>query len=226
VRVPRRPIQILLVAAAGEVVTRDALRDAIWAQHTHVDFDPSINKAINRRRQVLGDRSPRPRFIETVPRRGYRLVAPVARGSACARDQLRDSRNPAEARHFSGKQTVQALARSVDYFRQTIEPRSRVRGCLAGLAETYVVLGIFGLKPPHDAFPAARSAAERALALDGSSAQAHTVLADVKKLYEWDWSGAEHAYRRAMDIDPHSVLAHHWYAQLLAMQARHAEAFA
>ena len=89
-----------------------------------------------------------------------------------------------------------------------------------------VMLGIFGLKPSHDAFPAARSAAERALALDGSSAQALTVLADVRKFYEWDWNGAEAAYRRAIAIDPHSALAHHWYAQLLAMLARHDEAFA
>lgn len=55
VRVQQQPIQILslLVAAAGEVVTREELRDAVWARHTHVDFDRGINKAINRLRQVL-----------------------------------------------------------------------------------------------------------------------------------------------------------------------------
>ena len=57
-------------------------------------------------------------------------------------------------------------------------------------------------------------------------AQATTVLGDVRKFYEWDWAGAEHAYRRAIEIDPHYALAHHWYAQLLAIQARHDEAFA
>jgi len=131
-----------------------------------------------------------------------------------------------KARHFRGKQTAQALARSVDYFRQTIERDPEYADAWGGLAETYVILGIFGLKPPHDAFPAARSAAERALALDASSAQALTVLADVRKFYEWDWSGAEDAYRRAIAIDPHSALAHHWYAQLLAVLARHDEAYA
>jgi len=72
VRIPQQPIQILsvLIAAAGKVVTREELRAAVWAQHTHVDFDRGINKAINRLRQVLGDRLERPRFIETVPRRG------------------------------------------------------------------------------------------------------------------------------------------------------------
>ncbi len=228
-RVQQQPIQILarLVAAAGDVVTREELRGAVWAPDTHVDFERGINKAINRLRQVLGEVPQRPRFIETVPRRGYRFVADVTRTAPAMRAISPEVRETLlKARHFSGKQTVQDLTRAVDYFRQTIERDPLFAEAWAGLATTYVVLGIFGLKPPHDAFPAARSAAERALTLDSSSAQAHTVLADVKKFYEWDWSGAEHAYRRAIDIDPHSALAHHWYAQLLAMQARHAEAFA
>ena len=229
IRIPQQPIQILslLIAAQGQIVTREELRAAVWAQDTHVDFDRGINKAINRLRQVLGDRSERPRFIETVPRRGYRFVAAVTQVSAPARVISPEVRETLlKARHFRGKQTVQALARSVDYFRQTIERDPEYADAWGGLAETYVMLGIFGLKPPNDAFPAARSAAERALALDGSSAQALTVLADVRKFYEWDWAGAEDAYRRAIAIDPHFALAHHWYAQLLAMLARHDEAFA
>jgi DNA-binding winged helix-turn-helix (wHTH) protein len=229
VRIPQQPIQILsvLIAAAGKVVTREQLRAAVWSPDTHVDFDRGINKAINRLRQVLGDRLDRPRFIETVPRRGYRFLAAVTPVLAPVRVISPEVRETLlKARHFRGKQTVEALARSVDYFRQTIEHDPDYAEAWGGLAETYVILGIFGLKPPHDAFPAARSAAERALALDGSSAQALTVLADVRKFYEWDWVGAEDAYRRAIAIDPHSALAHHWYAQLLALLARHDEAFA
>jgi DNA-binding winged helix-turn-helix (wHTH) protein len=229
VRIPQQPVQILsvLIATAGRIVTREELRATVWAQDTHVDFDRSINKAIHRLRQVLGDRLDRPRFIETVPRRGYRFVAAVTALAAPVRVISAEVRETLlKARHFRGKQTVQALARSVDYFRQTIERDPEYAEAWAGLAETYVMLGIFGLKPSQDAFPAARSAAERALALDASSAQALTVLADVRKFYEWDWRGAEDAYRRAIAIDPHSALAHHWYAQLLAMLARHDEAFA
>jgi DNA-binding winged helix-turn-helix (wHTH) protein len=227
-RVQQQPIQILslLVTAAGEVVTREELREAVWAHDTHVDFDRGINKAITRLRQILNDVSGRPRFIETVPRRGYQFLAPVTRVSAVRVISPEVRETLPKARHFSGKQTAQALARSVDYFRETIERDPECADAWAGLAETYVVLGIFGLKPSHEAFPAARSAAERALALDGSRAQALTVLADVRKFYEWDWNGAEDAYRRAIAIDPRSALAHHWYAQLLAMLARHDEAFA
>jgi DNA-binding winged helix-turn-helix (wHTH) protein/Tfp pilus assembly protein PilF len=229
VRIPQQPVQILslLIAAAGNVVTREELREAVWAQDTHVDFDRGINKAINRLRQVLGDRSDRPRFIETVPRRGYRFVAivtPVAAPVRVISTQVRETL--LTARHFGGKRTIEALTRSVDYFRQTIERDPEYVDAWGGLAETYVMLGIFGLQPAHDAFPAARSAAERALALDGSSAQALTVIADVRKFYEWDWSGAEDAYRRALALDPGAPRTHQEYAQLLAMLARHEEAFA
>jgi len=162
-----------------------------------------------------------------VPRRGYRFVAAVTSVSAPVRVIGSDVRETLlKARHFRGKQTVQALARSVDYFRQTIERDPEYADGWAGLAETYVLLGLFGLEPAHDAFPAARSAAERALALDGSSAQAHTVVADVKKFFEWDWGGAERTYRRAIKLDPRAARTHQEYAQLLAMLARHDEAFA
>jgi DNA-binding winged helix-turn-helix (wHTH) protein/Tfp pilus assembly protein PilF len=228
-RVPQQSIQILslLVAAAGEVVTRETLRDGVWAADTHVDFDRAVNKAINRLRQVLGDRLERPRFIETVPRRGYRFVAPVTQASIPVRVISPEVRETLlKARYFGGKRTVEALARSVDYFRQTIERDPEYADAWGGLAETYVLLGLFGLKPAQDAFPAARAAAERALALDGSSAQALTVLADVKKFFEWNWDGAERTYRRAIEIDPRATRSHQEYAQLLAMLARHDEALA
>lgn len=159
--------------------------------------------------------------------RGYRFLPAVTRVRPAVRAISPEVRETLlKARHFSGKRTVQDLLRSVDYFRQAIERDPEYAAAWAGLAEAYVVIGIFGLQPPHDVFPAARAAAERALALKDAMAQANAVLGDVKKFYEWDWTGAEHAYRRAIEIDPHHALAHHWYAQLLAMQARHDEAFA
>ena len=228
-RLPQQPVQVLtlLVVRAGDVVTREELRDAVWAPDTHVDFDRGINKAINRVRRVLGDVSKRPRFIETVPRRGYRFVTPVTRVTPPARVISPEVRETLlKARHFSGKRTIENLTRALDYFRQTIERDPDCADGWAGLAEVNVTLGIFGLRSSHEAFPAARAAAEKALTLNDASAEAHTVLADVMKFYEWDWAGAEKAYQRAIEIDSHSPLAHHWYSQLLAMQARHAEAFA
>jgi len=228
-RIPQQSVQMLaiLVAAAGEIVTREQLRDALWTRDTHVDFDRGINKGITRLRQVLGDAAQRPRFIETVPRRGYRFIAAVTRSPMTGRAISPAAREALlKARHFSGKRTVQDIARTVDYFRQAIERDPDYADAWAGLAEAHVVTGIFGLRAPDEAFPAAKAAAERALALNGASAQAHTVIADVRKFYDWDWSGAEHAYRRAIEIEPHAVLGHHWYSQLLAILARHSEALA
>lgn len=74
-----QPFQVLtiLLEHAGEVVTREELREQLWPD-TFVDFDHSLNKAINKIREVLGDSAKSPRFVETLPRRGYRFVAPVA----------------------------------------------------------------------------------------------------------------------------------------------------
>jgi len=74
-----QPFQVLtiLLEHAGEVVTREELREQLWPD-TFVDFDHSLNKAINKIREVLGDSAESPRFVETLPRRGYRFVAPVA----------------------------------------------------------------------------------------------------------------------------------------------------
>jgi len=74
-----QPLLVLvsLLEHPGQIVTRKELKARIWAKDTFVDFDQSLNKAVNRLRDVLTDDASQPRYIETVPRRGYRFVAPV-----------------------------------------------------------------------------------------------------------------------------------------------------
>lgn len=78
VRLQEQPFRLLavLLARAGELVTREELHAALWPQTT-VDFDHGLNKAISKIREALGDSADRPRFIETVPRRGYRFLTEV-----------------------------------------------------------------------------------------------------------------------------------------------------
>ena len=78
-RLQGQPLQVLatLLNRAGDVVTRDELRAEIWTADTFVDFDHSLHNAIARVREVLGDSVDTPRYIETLPRRGYRFIAPV-----------------------------------------------------------------------------------------------------------------------------------------------------
>jgi Tol biopolymer transport system component/DNA-binding winged helix-turn-helix (wHTH) protein len=76
---PDQPFRILatLIRCRGALVTRDDLRRELWPGDTFVDFEPSLNAAVRRLREALGDSAEAPRYIETLPRRGYRLIAPV-----------------------------------------------------------------------------------------------------------------------------------------------------
>src|SRR6266567_9019768 len=74
-----QPLQVLaiLLQSAGNLVTREELRSQLWPADTFVDFDHSLHNAIGRIRETLGDSAELPRYIETLPRRGYRFIAPV-----------------------------------------------------------------------------------------------------------------------------------------------------
>jgi DNA-binding winged helix-turn-helix (wHTH) protein len=85
-RLQEQPFQVLtaLLENAGKVVTRDELREKIWPADTFVDFDHSLNTAVNKIRESLGDSASSPRFVETLARRGYRFIAPVDCAGAAA----------------------------------------------------------------------------------------------------------------------------------------------
>ena len=78
-RLQEQPFQLLalLLERAGDVVTREELRQKLWPADTFVDFDHSLNTAVNKLRETLGDSASSPRYIETLARRGYRFIAPV-----------------------------------------------------------------------------------------------------------------------------------------------------
>ena len=79
IRLQEQPFRVLAMLAErpGEIITREQLQEQIWG-NTFVDFDQSLNKAVNRVREALNDNAGTPQYIETVPRRGYRFIAPVA----------------------------------------------------------------------------------------------------------------------------------------------------
>ena len=88
IKLQEQPFQILafLLEHPGEIVTRDQLREKLWPADTFVDVDNSVNAAVNRLREALGDSAESPRFVETLPRRGYRFVAPVTEVRVSERD--------------------------------------------------------------------------------------------------------------------------------------------
>jgi DNA-binding winged helix-turn-helix (wHTH) protein len=86
VKVQHQPMQVLLtlLERPGDVVTREELREKIWTADTFVDFEHSLNTAIKKLRKALGDRSTKSKYVETLPRRGYRFLAAVETNDAAA----------------------------------------------------------------------------------------------------------------------------------------------
>jgi TolB-like protein/Tfp pilus assembly protein PilF len=378
-RLQGQPLQVLatLLKRAGELVTREELRSEIWPADTFVDFDHSLHNAIARIRETLGDSAGAPRYIETLPRRGYRFIKRVdevkpeapasplrhnrdvdARGiqaiavlpledlsgepgheyfadgmtealitclakikalrvisrtsalqykgirkslpqiarelnvdaviegsilrsgervritaqlihssdqhlwaesyerdfrdilslqSEIARQvahQVRIVLTPEErnrlgivrqvnpeahelylkARHFWNKRTEENVRKALSYFQQAIDNDPTYAQGYAGLADSYNILGYYNALPPNEAYPKGKAAALKALELDDSLAEPHAALGVVKRDFEWDWSGAEAEFQRAIELNPGYVEAYHWRSTLLSMLGRHADA--
>jgi TolB-like protein/Flp pilus assembly protein TadD len=380
-RLQGQPLQVLatLLKRAGDLVTREELRAEIWSADTFVDFDHSLHNAIARLRETLGDSTENPRYIETLPRRGYRFIARVdevepaasslrplrasaksdARGiqavavlpledlsgdpdhdyfadgmtealitslakikalrvisrtsamqykgapkslpqiarelnvdaviegsvlrsgervrinaqlihatsdqhlwaesyerdfrdilslqSEIARqiaNQVRIILTPEErarlggarqvnteahewylkARYHWNKRTEESVRKALAYFHQAIDEDPTYAQGYAGLADCYNILGYYNALPPIEAYPKGKAAALKALELDSSLAEPHATLGVVKRDFEWDWSGAEEEFQRAIELNPGCVEAYHWRGTLLSMLGRHAEA--
>lgn len=412
VKLQTQPFQILalLLERPGEVVTREQIRQRLWPDDVFVDFDQGLNKAVNKLREALSDSAENPRFIETIPRRGYRFLAPVTQAgtpAAAAAPLPPPAATPAAARpatrrwlvvlaavavtvtagylawrhflrpsvsslavlplangshaadldylgdgltesiinnlsqlpalrvmgrntvfHYKGREvdpraagrelgvsavltgrvtqeanqlvisveltdvsdgtqiwgqrythapsdllTVQeeiarqvasglqlrlsgaqaqrlthrstesgeayrlylqgrfyfnqrtpaGFVRAADFFQQAIALDPNFALGYAGLADCYG-LQAFDTLPAHQYMPKARQMADHALILDPGLAEAHTSLAMVKALYEWDWAGAEDEFRRAIELNPGYATAHHWYAVHLNAMGRAPEA--
>jgi len=122
-----------------------------------------------------------------------------------------------KGRYHWNRRTNESMRTAADYFQQALERDPSFALAHAGMADCYTLLGwvAFGGLAPHDAFPKARAAAERALELDESLAEAHNSLAWTKLVYDWDWGGAEQSFRRALELNPRYAMAHAWYAMHL-----------
>ncbi len=130
-----------------------------------------------------------------------------------------------KGRHFWNKRTEQGVDKAIEYFRQALAHDAGYAPALAGLADCYTILGIYGARAPQQVMPLAKDAAARALSIDPSLAEAHTALGCVRATFDFDWPGAEQEFRRAIEIKPSYPTAHHWYAlNCLAPQGRFDEA--
>jgi serine/threonine protein kinase/tetratricopeptide (TPR) repeat protein len=131
-----------------------------------------------------------------------------------------------EGRYFWNTRTEEGLAKAIGYFRQAIEKDSSYAPAHTAVADYYNALPFYSRVAPSEAFPQAKAAALRALALDGTLAEAHAALAFVKAYYEWDWAGAEQEFQRALTLRPSDAGVHFSYSRYLASTGRHPEATA
>ena len=117
---------------------------------------------------------------------------------------------------YWNKWTYPDFVKAADYFSQAVDKDPRYALAYAGLADTYSLLGNSGYVPPLEAWPKAETAAKQALAIDGTLAEAHTSLGLVKEHFEWNWADADQQFRKAIELNPNSASAHHWYGDYLA----------
>ena len=133
-----------------------------------------------------------------------------------------------KGRYFWNKRSAEGLRKAIDYFGHAIDADPDYARAYSGLADSYALLGDweYGILSPQDAFPRAKAAATRALALDESLSEAHTSLAFILDLYDWGWASAEKGYKRALALNPGYATAHHWYAWHLIVMGRNGEGIA
>jgi TolB-like protein/DNA-binding winged helix-turn-helix (wHTH) protein/Tfp pilus assembly protein PilF len=430
IKLQEQPFQILafLLEHAGEIVTREQIRQRLWPTDTFVDVDNSVNAAVNRLREALGDSAESPRFVETLPRRGYRFVASVTEIKSSASgvpsvstgaapqarpdevlagsisktgrswgklsialglavtiivasvwawekwrapgtpritslavlplenlsrdpdqeyfadgmtealttelaqisslkvishtsvvqykgtkkslpqiaqelsvdavvegavqrsgdkveitvqliqapsdrhlwaksyerdlrdvlalqrevahaitDEIKVKLTPSEKVHLASARSIDSEAyedylkgrflsstlgesdarKSIAYFQRAMQENPNYALAYAGLAESYITLSQpwNNALSPKETLPQAKATATKALAIDDSLGEAHSALAHVIELYDWDWQGAEKEYRRALELIPNDAMAHLWYGEYLQVMGRNEEGF-
>ena len=157
--------------------------------------------------------------IQVTPEEGARLASATTVNPAAHQEYL-------IGRYHLWRYNEEDLKRAIDYFERAIQIDPKYAAAYAGLSHAWWARGIFGRIGFREAESPSRAAARKALELDDRLAEAYVVQADVKRLYDWDWTGAEDSVKRALELDPNNLDAHHTYSILLHALGRFPEAIA
>ena len=129
-----------------------------------------------------------------------------------------------KGRHHWNRWTEEGFYKAIEHFRQAVDNDPTYAMAYAGLADCYVLLGWNSYLPPKDAFPKGKAAARAALQLDPDLAEAHTTLAALLWLDDWEWEKAQTEFKRSLELSPTYPTANHWYAEYAMTMGRHEEA--
>ncbi|NIM58800.1 MAG: protein kinase [Candidatus Aminicenantes bacterium] len=127
-------------------------------------------------------------------------------------------------RSFLNKEIGKIMEKALLYFKGAIKIAPDYAQAYAGLALSYIPLGLWDYMPPKDVYPEAKKAAEKAIQIDGTLTEAHYSLGVVKMLYDWDWKGAERELKEAIKLSPNYAEAHDGYAAFLSAIGKKNEA--
>ena len=217
---------VALVRSAGRLVTKAELLARVWPEAFVEEGILAVH--VSSVRKVLGAENADSTYIETVPRSGYRFIAAV-RASAGDEDREanRHPSRPLEALELVGRGRGHLLAASVfelpdavSAFQRAIAIDPTYAAAHAGLALARISQAALRATPHVEAYADAKAAALSALAMEEACADAQAALGQVLFLSEWDWRGAERAFQRALDINPHHTEALLHYGGLLEALGR------
>lgn len=224
---------VTLVCSHGRLLTKEELLDRVWAGS--VVEEGNLTQTMFVLRKMLGDDPKNPRFIRTVPGRGYQFVASV--------DESADSGNPElgrfqrfgtqpvvntnahkayiEGRSFWNKRTREGLKQAIGHFEEAIREDPNFVYAYAGLADSYRLLADY-----YDAAVPSRILSQNETPnrgvgeMDRHLAEAHATLAYAQAFYDWDWAIADRSFKQALELDPKFATAHQWYGDFLNVVGR------
>jgi TolB-like protein/Tfp pilus assembly protein PilF len=192
---------------------RAATDDQIWAESFNRDLQDILVLQGDVARAIVGRIRVKTTEREQTRLSGARPVDPAAHEAYL------------KGLYFWNKgRTPEYVSKAIEYFNEAIEKEPGYSAAYAGLAQTYMAMGTYGMVLSEDAIRNARPATMKALEVDPESAEAHAALGRIRMAYDWDWVGAEGEYRRAIELNPSLALAHNWYAWFLVAMGRIEEA--
>lgn len=228
---------LALVQSNGRILTKDELLELVW-ENSFVE-ESNLSQTIFVLRKVLGENTKEPRFILTVPNRGYQFIAPVKeKNDGDEFDESDDEQRQIEkrgtasseayqayvrGRFFWNKRTSKSLKEAIGHFEQAIAEDPNFAQAYTGLAHCYRLLAeYYAAATQPDSF--SQAAANKTLQTDDKLAEAHAGLAYAQAFYDWDWANAEASFKRALELNPNYATAHGWYGDYLGVMGRFDEA--
>jgi len=153
----------------------------------------------------------------------------IARANVTADARRHSSSAEAYEHYLRGRyhwlqDTTDGLQKAMEHFRRAIELDPFYALAYSGLADTYTLIGSYGILPMSEAYPLGRAAALKALEIDDTIGEAHNSLAAITSDFYWEWADAERHFKRAIDLGPNYDTAYRFYSSYLAWMGRHEEA--